>query len=811
MNETVPSGRDAGVPGDTLQALEWERLLEALAQSARSEPGGAHCRALPFETTIEAAATRLAETDEMVRMQAGTDSFPALPVPDLRDIFVRVRKGGAMEAHEFRDLVSLLRMAEDVVRYLARHRAAAPKLAALGEALPPLAVLASLRAEIEWVVDVDGTIKDSASPELRRLTQHVHDLKQTMRRRLETILQSKRYEDVLQEQYFAQREGRYVVPIKTEMRTAIPGIVHDVSASGATVFLEPRELVELNNGIKVGELAVEREVRRILFDLAQQVAAQADVLAEVQRVLILFDVVQAKAALAVRLKAHHVPLNERGLVRLVKARHPLLALSREHVVANDVVLGEMARIMVISGANTGGKTVTLKLVGLFALMARAGLLLPCDPGSEMALFPYIYADIGDAQDLAKDLSSFSSHVTRMIRLLDAIEGVPGPGDRASGRWLVLLDEPMTSTDPAEGAALAQALLQRLSHSAVTGLVTTHYTELKVLAQTAPGFINASVEFDVVRLAPTYRLLTGIPGGSSAIEIAGRLGMQAGLLDAARERLRTDDLALEQLLGDLQAKHRRVAEEIERVEALRREAEQAAQEATRLAERLRDSEAAERRAAKKKLAEEVQRARAAIQAVMDELKRERTIEKAKAAKTKVAAMDVEMAAPPDTTGIPLDTLNVGDHVEVAGLGAHGTLLEAPAGRPRVRVRVGAAEMSVPTHGLVGLAKGQARPSRPGGPPSAVPRRNWRAGPTIEPEMVLDVRGLAADEALDAVVARLDQAVLGGAPWLRIIHGHGTGKLKATLRDYLKGSPYVATFRSGERSEGGDGVTVVELRR
>lgn len=800
---------------ETLRALEWGRVIAALAEFARSEPGRAYCTALPIEESIEAARTRLAETAEMVVLSTGTDPFPSLPLSDLREVLVRVSKGGTVETLELRDLGVLLRLAEEVVRFVGRHRAEAPAMVALTASLPPLSALATLRADIEWVIEPDGTIKDSASPELRRLTQQVHDLKQSMRRRVEAILQSSRYEGILQEQYVAQREGRYVVPIKAEMRTVIPGIVHDISASGATVFLEPRELVDLNNGIKVAELAVDREVRRILLELARQIADEADALSETQRVLVLLDAIQAKAALALRLGGRPVQVNEDGRVRLLKARHPILALSRTDVVANDVVLEGPARIMVISGANTGGKTVTLKLVGLFALMVRSGLLLPCEGDSEMAWFDSVYADIGDAQDLTKDLSSFSSHVTRTIRLLQAIEA-DQDADPACGRWLVLLDEPMTSTDPAEGAALAQALLQRLSQRGVTGLVTTHYTELKALAQEEPGFVNASVEFDVARFAPTYRLIAGVPGGSSAIEIAGRLGMEPTLLERARTLLQADDLSLEHLLNDLQAKQRQVAEALQEAEARRREADAAAEEVAQRLAAIRDAEAAERRAVKKKLAEEGQRARTAILAALDEVKRARAEERATAAKhakEKIAAAEAAVSvATAGSTRVPVEQLAAGDRVEVLTLGGHGTLVEAPAGRARVRVRVGTIEMSVPVQDLAAATAPARRPSEavPSRSPAGGPRQ-YSAGSLVEPALELDVRGLAADEAVDALIGHLDRAVLGGAPWLRLIHGHGTGKLKSALREHLRTSPYVATFRPGERGEGGDGVTMVELTR
>ncbi len=809
--------REVWLPADAQSALEWPLVLERLAQHATSALGAAACRTLPLETTLQAAERRMAETSEMVALRAGTEGFPSLCAPDVRDHLGRTLKGGALDALECRDVGLVVQVTEEVVRYAAGHRQEAPALTALAAPLPPLATLAALRADIEWVVDADGVMKESASPELKRLTQQVHDLKEAMRRRLEAILHSKRYADVLQDRYFVQREGRYVLPVKAELRTKIPGIVHDVSSSGATVFFEPRELVELNNAIRVGELAVDREVRRILQELSGQIAQHAEALAHAQEILATLDVVGAKAALALQLRAQPVPLNERGRVRLLQARHPLLALSRTNVVANDIVLDEPVQVMIISGANTGGKTVTLKLVGLYALMVRAGLWLPCDAGSEMAWFAEVFADIGDAQDLAKDLSSFSSHVVRMIQLLQMLDDQREPGGGTQGRYLVLLDEPMTSTDPVEGAALAQALLSRLASRGAKAIVTTHYTELKAMAQSSAGFVNASVEFDVARLAPTYRLLAGIPGGSSAIEIAGRLGMDETLLEDAREHVQSDELDLERLLSDVQSKQRAVADELERAEALRRETEQLAQEARLVTERVRQAEQAEQRNARRKMADDLQRARATIQDIVDGLKREKTVEKAKAARVRLATVEVEALPPvaPAVPRVPLDRLNVGDVVALANLGTQAILLEVPVGRPRVRVRVGTTELSVPVDGLVGVgpATSKSQENRGGGAsdPSRGRKTSWSRGPTEEPPVVVDVRGRAADEALDVVIAALDQATLGGSPVLRIIHGHGTGKLKASLRDYLKNSPYVTGFRAGDKSEGGDGATIVELKR
>lgn len=793
----------------TTQVLEWPRLLDALAGHARSTMGAARCRDLELANDLHDARRRQQETTEMGQLQASGETLPILAFPDIRDPLARGMKGAVLEVHELRDCAMVLELMEESGRCVERHQHDAPALLSVAQPLQSIRELKPVKTALDAAIHSDGSIKESATPELRRLTRQAQGLKQQMRDQVNQMLHSRRYEDILQEQYFAEREGRYVIPVKADMRGKVPGIVHDVSASGATVFIEPRELVELNNSIKVADLEIEREVRRILRELSALVAAHSEgILAGVDALAILDDI-SARASFGRQLKAHPVGLNDEGCVKLLQARHPLLVLSKEQVVANDLFLDESIHVLVISGPNTGGKTVTLKIVGLFALMVRAGLHLPCAAESEMAIFPDVYADIGDAQDLARDLSSFSAHMIQMIQLLDETDrqrrndshGVPR-------QWLVLLDEPVTSTDPAEGAALAEALLCRLAALGMKVVATTHYGPLKALAHTMPGFANAAVEFDVATLSPTYRLFMGAPGGSSALEIAGRLGMDRALLDEARLKLHKDERAMETMLQDLQATQRQLADDLARAVEARREAEQAEQRAKAQLAHLEDTEREAQKGLKRKLSEQFSRARAEVQATVDAVKGEQKLIKAKAAKQRLSELEAETRAAlaPAVTPTSLEQLSVGDQVEISGLGVTGTLLETPQGKKRVKVKVGQREVLATVANLVGLARGvEAQP-----PVSSSPRRvSSGGGLGLDEQTVVDVRGKAADEALDEVVAALDRATLAGVPFLRIVHGHGTGKLKASLRDYLKDSPYVAEFRTGDRTEGGDGVTVVKL--
>ncbi len=797
------------------RVLEWDALIEALAARAASAIGGERCRSLSLAETLEEARGALRETGEMAALEAMGDSLPMTNFPDLRPVVVRAAKGAPLNPVDFRDLSTVLVLVADVIRYLGRHRAETPALSAIAAGLDGLA---PLRLAIERCVDGEGNIRESATPDLRSLTHHANALKQKIRTKLDAILASSRFADLLQERYFAQRENRYVLPIKAERKSEVLGIVHDVSASGATVFIEPRELVDLNNQIKEADLAVEREVRRILQDLTNEAAVHHDALMEDLDILGRLDCLRAKASLARLLGASDPAVNAEGRIRLKQARHPLLVLSRLQrlvqtaapkedgqgdIVANDIELGEAIRVLVVSGPNAGGKTVTLKIVGLFALMVRAGLQIPCAPGSGMAFFPEVYADIGDAQDLAKDLSSFSAHITDMTALLR--EAAPGA--------LVLLDEPVTSTDPAEGAALAQALLIHLANRGFTVLATTHYNPLKALAQTHPGFANASVEFNITTLSPTYRLILGTPGGSSAIDIAGRLGMEEAILEEAVRVVDRKDRSVELLMEDLQKTRLKLDEDARRIAVLREEADAAARVQKDLAERLAGAEQETRKTVRKKLTDELLRARAEVQSIIEGLKTDKRLLKAREAKERLASVEHTLQARLAPAGDyrPATALRAGDRVEMTSLGAVGVLLEDPLGKKRVRIRMGETEVSVPVANLAGLAAGGGEDAMPGPQAGQKPRpRALRSTDEPDAPTVLDVRGKTADEALDALLACLDQAALAEVPLVRVIHGHGTGRLKQALRDYLKNSPYVSTYRRGEQGEGGDGVTMVQLK-
>jgi len=798
---------------ETQQALEWPQVLEVLAAQAHSAMGAELCRQLPLEATLELAQRRMQETTEMLELQHTVVPFPTVQFEDSSQALHKAEKGGILDLQTLRDVSILISVAGAVRRCLVANQQTATALFAYYGSLPDLS---ELREEIDTCVSAEGEILDHASPALYEALRLSQGLKHRIRQRMENMVASSRYRDLLQEPYYAQRENRYVLPIKAERQHDLNGIVHDISASGATVFMEPRELIDLNNQIKVAELQVAREITRILQELTSRVVQHLDDLRSLLHVLTTLDCIGAKARLSARMNGRPIRLNTDGHIRLWNARHPLLLLSKEQVVPNDVMFERDSAVLVISGPNTGGKTVLLKLLGLSSLMVRCGLHLPCRDGSEMAFFEDTFADIGDAQDLTKDLSSFSAHIRKLIGLLRSIEHRTG-GE--SPRTLVLLDEVISSTDPAEGAALAEALLRRFAELSLKVVVTTHYNALKTLALSTPGFLNASLEFDVNTLAPTYRFIPGIPGGSSALDIAGRLGMDPSILDEALGLVHQEDRQLDHIFADLQHTHQVLKEELEEARTQRETAGREAEEARTIAERLRSVERDEIKKMKKKFREELAAARAEIRRITESLQRQRTWSHAQEAKGLIqrVADTVNQQTRTSLETIPVESLEAGDIVEIANLDTLGRLLEKPEGKKTVRVQIGASEMSVHVARLVGIGKGEkifetVTQSPQPALRASKPDRSDRDAPataTASGFAGIDLRGHTAEEALEQLTAELDQALLRNAKSVRIIHGHGTGKLKAAIREFLAQSAYVTAFRPGAQEEGGDGVTMAEL--
>lgn len=770
-------------------SLGWPEIVEFLARQAALPITAERCRALPFREEPGMVRERLAVVWEGVLLLKEGSHIPLSSFTDPRPFLARANKGAVLDGIELRGIHDLLEQAESVRSFFIRKKEEASRLFQIAVQLEPPA---GLRQKIAAAVDPEGRIQEGATPALRALTAEAARARGAITDQLEKILRSARYEKLLQEPYYTEREGRYVLPFKIADQNKEGGVVHDLSASGATAFVEPRELVGSNNRLRVAQLAVSREVERILRSLSEEVGRETGRLTRNLEILAEIDLLRASANLAERIGGICPKVNDGGATRLFEARHPLLLLRKGSIVPNDILLEEGHRALILSGPNAGGKTVLLKTVGLLALMVRAGLPIPCREGSEIPLFPAVIADIGDDQDLSRDLSSFSAHLLNILTILET----------APGGSLILLDELVASTDPSEGAALAAAILTELVDRGMRIVTTTHYPSLKGLAQADPRFLNGSLAFDLARLAPTYRLVLGTPGRSAALEMAARLGLPASILERAKEHLRPNETTLERIIAELERERRNAEEERRRLEALRAEAEAAAAAQKEGAARWAMSEREIQKKIRQKVAEAVAEARSEIATLVASLKEKRDpalIKKGRAGLEEIGQKAGDTAARKEPLSAP-GPLQVGRRVEVLPLGKQGVLLDSPEGLRKVRVQIGNQTLSVSPEAIEGVIEEM----REEGPPAPVFKS---AGPA---ESTVDLVGKRVEEALEILERFLDRAILGNEREIRLVHGHGSGKLKKAVREYLPTSPYVARFRPGDLLEGGDAVTIITLK-
>ena len=776
-----------------LHVLEYDKILELLRAHLSSDVGREAAASLAPAASLAEAERLLQLTEEADGVYRRTGRTPIDAFPDIRPMLARVHAAHALTAAELLDAAQCLRAA----------RAARETLLG-GEASGLLAAMAgrlsshrAIEEEIGRCILAEDEIADSASPELMRLRRQMRLTNERMREKLNAMIKSPVYQKYLQEPIITVRNGRLALPVKAEHRAQVSGLVHDQSGSGATLFIEPAAAVELGNELRRLQAEERVEIGRILAGLTALLDPVADELYASLNVLGALDVIFAKAVLARDMRAVRPKLNAEMRIRILAGRHPLLP--RDTVVPVDVWLGEEFRTLIITGPNTGGKTVTLKTVGLFTLMAMSGLFVPADARTELAVCGEVFADIGDEQSIEQSLSTFSSHMTNTVAILREA----GPG------CLVLLDELGAGTDPVEGAALAQAILEALYASGALTMATTHYSEIKAFALTRPGMQNASMEFDVDRLLPTYRLFIGIPGKSNAFEISERLGLAPAVIERARQFLQKRDVAFEDVLSGAEAARREAETAAAEAEADRR----AVREAREQLERQRDELAAERAQLRQKAREEarriVQQTRQEMEDVVAKLRAagegaalERAVQQARDAVRAAQERVQEQAQSAGDGGAPPSAVKPGDAVRVLSVGREATVLKPPDARGEVLVQAGAMRMSVK---LADLRSVQKKPERPR--PAAVRRT------LAEPErsfLSLDLRGRMVDEATVEIDRFIDDAELAGVKEITLIHGKGTGALRAGVQAYLRTHPQVKSFRIGAYGEGDAGVTVVTLR-
>ncbi len=783
----------------SIATLELPKILERLASFAAFSASAEAARRLTPTADLDEAKRRQAETTEARRLLATHPGLTIGSAHDVRPLASRAARDAVLEPRELLDVRATLIAARTLRRLLEKVADIYPLLWKIGQTMQPCPGLVDA---ISRTVDESGEVLDTASEALARIRRDLRQTRERLTSRLQKLISDPAVVPLLQEPIITQREGRFVVPLRAEFKGRLKAIVHDQSSSGATLFVEPLVVVDLNNRVRELELAEREEVRRVLAEVSRRVGEQAQAINESVEAIARLDLALAKAKYAEALRANEPILRpfEAGQpgrpgasVRLQKARHPLL--EPEGVVPIDVVLDGDTHALVITGPNTGGKTVTLKTVGLLVLMAQCGLHIPAASGSELSVFDAVYADIGDEQSIEQSLSTFSSHITNIIRILGL----------ATPRSLVLLDELGAGTDPQEGSALARAILQALLARPVTLLVATHYPELKAFAHVTPGVRNASVEFDLETLRPTYHLAIGLPGRSNALAIAERLGLPAVIVEAARSLLSVEDRTAESLLDEIHRQREAARQALQEAEAAREAAQALGAE---LRQRLEGIERERRevlQAAQEQAAEDVEAVKAEVQSLRRRLaSAAKPLDEVRQIEAEVAALEEGLRArrPAGSEGGG-ESFQLGDRVRLARLAGEGviTALEGEAAEVqvgRVRVRARLEELMRPAGDGV-RSKGRRRLEGTAEPLASAPA----------PPLEIDLRGRLVDEALEELERRLDAAYLAGAPFLRIIHGKGTGRLREAVRRALRQSPYVRSFESGTEGEGGEGVTFVRL--
>jgi len=792
----------------TLEELGWPEILSALAERCRLPAGRARALALPFQPDAAAVREALARVGEARALSEAAWTLPLGGVGDVEPSLEFAGKGGVLEPLALRECAGLIRAAARTRRALASRTGEAPRLWAIAEAMADDDRLAD---RIERCIEPSGAVSERASPELAAARDRARGLHRALKAQVETYLADVEMQRHLRDTYFTIRNERYVLPVLASSRSAVPGIVHNASQSGQTLFVEPDGMVELGNELAIANATALEEEARILRDLSGALRREAGALTAALARLAELDVLEASAHLASDLDAHAPEVApERDGFALLSLRHPLLVLQGKKVVASHVRLAPPQRALIVSGPNGGGKTVAITAVGLSALMLRAGLPVAAAEGSRLPFYLEVRAAVDERGDLHKDLSTFTAHLTAVRDIL--LGAVPGS--------LVLVDEIAADTDPREGAALAAAILDALLGRGATVLVTTHLEELKALALSDGRYANARVGFDAERLAPTFQIHLGTPGSSSAIEVAGRVGLPAAVVEAARAALRGSGGALGEALRALEEERARHAVERSAMETARREAEGRAA-AARQAEA--DARKAEREAAARMgeaLVDEIEAARGEVARVLAELQAQPSMKKASDAQRQLeewretirrGTQGAQARAETAREALPGGEIAPGTRVRVVSLGKEAEVLEADG--DGALLRIGGLKLRRPTGDLLPLA-GKARPA-----PSLARNRKERlaaaeaaAGGAIPTSRTrLDVRGLRVDELLREVERFLDRLYSEGEAECLILHGHGTGALKQALRDQLAASPYVTSFRRGEDHEGGDAVTLVTLRR
>jgi DNA mismatch repair protein MutS2 len=780
-----------------LKVLEFDKVKEQLMEHAASSLGREKIEKLVPSADFAEVVKWQEQTDEAVTILRLRGNVPLGGIFDIRASVKRAKIGGTLSPHELLDVASTIYASRQMKKFIESLSDENVELPHLSQYVEQMVALPEVEQAIKNCIDDYGEVLDHASDRLRSIRQQLRSTEGRIREKLESMIRSSSAQKMLSDAIITIRNERYVIPVKQEYRSAYGGIVHDQSSSGATLFIEPQAVVDLNNQLQEARVKEKQEIERILIELTEKVAEHADTLLINVEVLAELDFIFTKAKYARKIKASKPLMNDRGYIRLRKARHPLIA--PDVVVPNDIELGKDYTTIVITGPNTGGKTVTLKTIGLFTLMAQAGLQIPALDGSELAVFNAVYADIGDEQSIEQSLSTFSSHMVNIVDILRKVDN----------NSLVLFDELGAGTDPQEGAALAIAILDEVYQRGARVVATTHYPELKAYGYNRRGVINASVEFDIETLSPTYKLLIGVPGRSNAFEISKRLGLDERIIERAKSHVSSESNKVENMIASLEYSKKRAEEEWKEAEDFRKEAEKLHKELQRQIIEFNEKRDELIEEAKRKAAEIVKASQQEAEKIISQL---RQMQKEKLAEIKEhelieARKRLEEAAPKleekkkaKKAKASQHQFQPGDEVKVINLNQKGHLIEKVSD-DEWQVQIGILKMKVKEENLEYIGTPKPVETRP---LATVKGKDYHVSPE------LDLRGERYEDALVRVEKYIDDALLAGYPRVSIIHGKGTGALRKGVQEFLKNHRSVKNIRYGEATEGGTGVTIVELK-
>ncbi|MGN1195322.1 MAG: endonuclease MutS2 [Acutalibacteraceae bacterium] len=789
-------------------SLELDKVLSDLAKFASCEDSKTAVSLIEPESNLDLAQALIRQTLDAHTLMArfGGPSFGGLK--NVNNSLSRANAGGVLTMRELLDIAEVLRSLRGLCEWRSKNSGVETCLDSYFDMVTPNKYLED---KINSAIISEDELSDNASPALYDIRRKIRAASSRVREQLDKMVRSGYYQKFLREAIVTQRNGRYVVPVKIEHRAEIKGLVHDTSSSGATVFVEPAAVVEANNDIKVLQSKERDEIERILSELSAEAGSFYETIKSSYECAVELDVIFAKAKLAYEMKASAPILNDFGKIVLHKARHPLIDPKR--VVATDINLGIDFDTLIITGPNTGGKTVSIKTVGLLCLMAMCGLMIPAGDRSEVSVFDNVFADIGDEQSIEQSLSTFSSHMTNIIDIVK----------KADSRSLVLIDELGAGTDPVEGAALAMAILERLHEKGAKIAATTHYAELKSYALSTPSVENGSCEFDVATLKPTYRLLIGVPGRSNAFAISSRLGMEDGIIERAKQLVSSENISFENTVEALERSRQEYEKKTEMAEQLRITAEKEKREAKQYKdsiESLRQKELDEARSRANGIIEQAKRSAYSLMQEIEKLRKEseKSRDKAEIARHAKQLMRKSMgefddivnpvsALTDDEDYVLPRPLKLGDEVIIADIGKNATVTALANKKGEIEVMAGIIKMRTPESNLR-LVSGAKSKSTDG---SSKPKSSGKIfNPAETAKSECDLRGMNVEDAILEIDRYIDRCLRLGLNEVSLIHGKGTGALRKGVQDYLRKNKFVKSFRLGTFGEGESGVTIVTLK-